>query len=101
MKQNLFLPKDHHGALWFYERRPYSIRTHQHDELEFNLVVRGSGAYLINGRKVEISPNAILCLFPGQDLILLERFLDLYGHGQTMTMLDAALQAGFGSYAQF
>lgn len=31
----------------------------------------------------------------------LERFLDLYEYGQTRTMLDAALQAGFGSYAQF
>lgn len=30
-----------------------------------------------------------------------EQFLDLYGDGQTRTMLDAALEAGFGSYAQF
>jgi AraC-like DNA-binding protein len=30
-----------------------------------------------------------------------ERFLDLYGTGQRQTMLDAALEAGFGSYPQF
>lgn len=30
-----------------------------------------------------------------------ERFLALYGSGQHITMLTAALQAGFGSYAQF
>ena len=31
----------------------------------------------------------------------LSRFLALYGAGQRRTMLDAALAAGFGSYAQF
>jgi AraC-like DNA-binding protein len=30
-----------------------------------------------------------------------EQFIDLYGDGQSRTMLDAALEAGFGSYAQF
>jgi transcriptional regulator GlxA family with amidase domain len=30
-----------------------------------------------------------------------EKFLELYGTGQRRTMLDAALEAGFGSYAQF
>ena len=29
------------------------------------------------------------------------RFLEIYGTGQRHTMLDAALEAGFGSYAQF
>ncbi len=31
----------------------------------------------------------------------LEDFLHIYGSGQRHTMLDAALEAGFGSYAQF
>jgi AraC-like DNA-binding protein len=31
----------------------------------------------------------------------ISRFLDVYGTGQRKTMLDAALEAGFGSYAQF
>lgn len=30
-----------------------------------------------------------------------QRYLDIYGTGQRMTMLDAALEAGFGSYPQF
>jgi AraC-like DNA-binding protein len=30
-----------------------------------------------------------------------EKFLHIYGTGQRRTMLDAALEAGFGSYAQF
>jgi AraC-like DNA-binding protein len=31
----------------------------------------------------------------------IEKFLQLYGTGQRRTMLDAALEAGFGSYPQF
>jgi AraC-like DNA-binding protein/quercetin dioxygenase-like cupin family protein len=31
----------------------------------------------------------------------IERFLQLYGTGQRLRMLDAALEAGFGSYPQF
>jgi AraC-like DNA-binding protein len=31
----------------------------------------------------------------------ISRFLELYGTGQRQTMLNAALEAGFGSYAQF
>jgi len=73
MKQNLQLPQSHHGALWFYDRRPFSIRAHKHDELECNFVVRGSGTYLINGRKIGIAPHSILWLFPGQDHFLLEQ----------------------------
>lgn len=76
MKQNLLLPQNHHGALWFYDRDPFSNRAHKHDELECNLVVRGSGTYLINSRKIGITPHSILWLFPGQDHILLEQSPD-------------------------
>jgi AraC-like DNA-binding protein len=31
----------------------------------------------------------------------MERFLEIYGTGQRQTMLDAALESGFGSYPQF
>ena len=31
----------------------------------------------------------------------MERFLEIYGTGQRLTMLDAALKSGFGSYPQF
>ena len=30
-----------------------------------------------------------------------DRFLEIYGHGHRHTILEAALEAGFGSYAQF
>ena len=76
MKQKLMLPPNHVGALWFFDQRPFPMRAHQHDELECNLVVRGQGTYLINGRKIEIAPRSILWLFPEQDHILLEQSPD-------------------------
>jgi transcriptional regulator GlxA family with amidase domain len=33
--------------------------------------------------------------------VCVERFLEIYGDGTGPTLLDAALEAGFGSYAQF
>jgi AraC-like DNA-binding protein len=57
-----------------------------------------------------LSPARLSRLFKQQTGIALvdfrnrqriERFLKIYGTGQRMTMLDAALEAGFGSYPQF
>lgn len=61
-------------------------------------------------REVGLSPSRLSRLFKRQMGISLttfrnrcrvEHFLDLYGVGQTRTMLNSALEAGFGSYAQF
>jgi AraC-like DNA-binding protein len=57
-----------------------------------------------------LSPHRLSRLFKQQTGIALvdfrnrqrmERFLGIYGTGQRLTMLDAALAAGFGSYPQF
>jgi AraC-like DNA-binding protein len=57
-----------------------------------------------------LSPHRLSRLFKQQTGIALadfrnrerlERFLQFYGAGQRVTMLVAALEAGFGSYAQF
>ncbi|HEX4350015.1 MAG TPA: helix-turn-helix transcriptional regulator [Verrucomicrobiae bacterium] len=57
-----------------------------------------------------LSPHRLSRLFKQQTGIALvdfrnrqrlERFLGIYGAGQRLTMLDAALAAGFGSYPQF
>ncbi len=57
-----------------------------------------------------LSPARLSRLFKEQTGIALvdfrnrqriEKFLALYGAGQRMTMLEAALEAGFGSYPQF
>lgn len=50
-------------------------------------------------RLFHVQTGATLCSYRNQKR--LEIFLDLYGCGQRTTMLSAALDAGFGSYAQF
>ncbi|MDA0990225.1 MAG: helix-turn-helix domain-containing protein [Verrucomicrobia bacterium] len=61
-------------------------------------------------RQANVSPSHLSRLFKSQTGLSLvdfrnrqriERFLTYYGLGQRRTMLDAALAAGFGSYAQF
>jgi AraC-like DNA-binding protein len=61
-------------------------------------------------RRSGLSPTRLSRLFKQQTGVALvdfrnrqriERFLELYGTGQRRTMLDAALEAGFGSYPQF
>lgn len=61
-------------------------------------------------RHAGLSPARLSRLFKQQTGIALvefrnrqriEKFLALYGTGQRMTMLEAALEAGFGSYPQF
>lgn len=61
-------------------------------------------------RRSGLSPARLSRLFKQQTGVALvdfrnrqriERFLNLYGTGQRLTMLDAALEAGFGSYPQF
>ena len=61
-------------------------------------------------RRSGLSPARLSRLFKQQTGIALvdfrnrqriERFLQIYGTGQRLTMLDAALEAGFGSYPQF
>ncbi|MDQ3659945.1 MAG: AraC family transcriptional regulator [Actinomycetota bacterium] len=57
-----------------------------------------------------LSPSHLSRLFKAQtgvsisrfrNQLRLERFLTLYGRGKRTTALEAALEAGFGSYAQF
>jgi AraC-like DNA-binding protein len=61
-------------------------------------------------RRAGLSPTRLSRLFKQQTGVALvdfrnrqriESFLRLYGTGQRLTMLDAALAAGFGSYPQF
>ena len=61
-------------------------------------------------RQVGLTPETVSRLFKRQTGLTLstyrnrcrlDRFLNNYGDGHGPTMLDAALEAGFGSYAQF
>ena len=61
-------------------------------------------------RRSGLSPTRLSRLFKQQTGVTIvdyrnrqrvERFLKLYGNGQHLKLLDAALEAGFGSYPQF
>ena len=40
--------------------------AHQHAEIEFDLVTKGSGAYIVEGKRHELRPGTIIWLLPGQ-----------------------------------
>jgi AraC-like DNA-binding protein len=78
--ERLGLPPGHRGAVW-----PPPVRQaararlyyHRHPELEANLVVSGTGAYLAGDRMVPLRPHSLVFLFPGQDHCLVRRTPDL------------------------
>lgn len=58
------------GALWLYRAAPPRETTHSHDELEFNLVLRGRVSYLVDGRRHDLAPRSLLWLFPAHEHLL-------------------------------
>ncbi|MGW3956429.1 helix-turn-helix domain-containing protein [Streptomyces sp. NPDC004752] len=46
---------------------------HRHRTVEFSLVVEGTAAYLLSGRRYDLSPGSLVWLFPGQEHILVDR----------------------------
>lgn len=59
-----------HGTLWRYRAMPPRETTHSHDELEFNLVIRGTVSYLVDGRRHDLQPRSLLWLFPAHEHLL-------------------------------
>jgi AraC-like DNA-binding protein len=51
-------------------------RPHRHDELELNLVVRGTSSYLLGERRYELTPGTLTWLFPGQGHVLVDESAD-------------------------
>ena len=77
MKDTLRLADDAVGALWHFASRPGNQRaSHHHDELEFNFVISGSGSYLLDDRRVDISAGSIIWLFPEQEHLLINESED-------------------------
>lgn len=76
MRQRLDLPDQCDGNLWHYRNQGRVHAMHHHAELEFNLVTRGTGLYLLENRKYEIRRGDLLWLFPAQEHVLLEQTLD-------------------------
>lgn len=63
-------------------------RLHRHDELEFNLAVRGRAEVLLADRRYRLGPDGLVWLFPGQEHMLVEQSADF-------TMWVAVFAPGF------
>ena len=76
MKTDLKLPPEFAGAVWHHDLalRPYEAprKYHTHDELEVNLVRRGTARYLIRGRSFELRADTLIWLFPEQEHVLVD-----------------------------
>lgn len=77
MKEVLQLPPEVAGRVWLYSARKHDLRSHHHDELELNLIVRGSGRYLIRDRRVDLRVGTLIWLFPEQEHLLIHQSRDL------------------------
>ncbi|MBN1942975.1 MAG: helix-turn-helix domain-containing protein [Phycisphaerae bacterium] len=65
-------PQSSDGYISFVRQLSHHRHSHQHAGLEFNLVIEGCGAYIIEGRRHELSPHAIIWLFPRQEHVLVD-----------------------------
>jgi AraC-like DNA-binding protein len=77
MLVDLKLRKEYGGLLYLAESSLPSIQSHQHRELELNLVVQGSITYVVNGNRYSITPRTLLWLFPGQEHQLIAKTDDV------------------------
>jgi len=76
VKEFLELPAEVDGRLWFHHNEGVAYAMHHHAELEFNLVTRGTGTYLLKDRKYQLNKHALVWLFPEQEHVLLHQSPD-------------------------
>ncbi len=76
MLEKLYLPPAHDGAVWGHSMPTGDHPRHHHAELELNLVLAGTGRYLVDDRVHALTPGALIWLFPKQSHILVDRSPD-------------------------
>ena len=61
-----------------YRADPFDQRRvpHRHEELEMNLILQGSGSYLIGARRRDMHADSQIWLFPEQNHVLVDRSRD-------------------------
>ena len=64
------------GGVWLFRPTARRRQMHRHDELEFNLVVRGQARYLMTDRRYDLKPGTLIWLFPACDHVLLNESAD-------------------------
>ncbi len=60
------------GAVWLHEPHGVLHHWHHHDELEFNLVAKGTARYLLDDRRYDLGPGCLVWLFPDQEHLLVD-----------------------------
>lgn len=73
----LNLPSNWQGNLWHYRFQEWRHTMHHHVELEFNLVTRGSGIYLLDNEKYAVRRGDLIWLYPAQNHVLMRETSDL------------------------
>jgi AraC-like DNA-binding protein len=76
MKEKIKIPETLGGNIWLYSFKGHTHFMHRHDELEVNLVTRGTANYLVDGRRYVLNRNTQIWLFPSQDHLLLDQSAD-------------------------
>lgn len=76
MKEALKIPPHWDGALWYSQFNGQRYHMHKHEELEVNLAVRGTAAYLVDERRFVLKPGAQIWLFPEQEHLLIDQSPD-------------------------
>jgi len=73
--ENLKIAPRYDGFLFLAEsvRNPPRLDSHHHNELELNVVVRGSITYVAGGRRFTFGMRTLLWMFPAQEHQLVDR----------------------------
>ena len=76
LKERYRFPSGHEGALWYHDASEYRHPRHRHSGIEVNLVLAGTGVYLVSDRVVRTSRRSAVWFFPDEDRVLLDQSSD-------------------------
>jgi AraC-like DNA-binding protein len=65
------------GDCWLFRDRQGLARTHRHDELELNLVIRGRVTYLVGEQRLDLRRHHLLWLHPSEEHLLVHASSDV------------------------
>jgi AraC-like DNA-binding protein len=72
MKEKLTFKPGAEGFAFLINRHLRRIPSHHHEELEVNLVLSGRASYLFGQRRVPLSVNSMIWMFPEQEHVLID-----------------------------
>jgi uncharacterized cupin superfamily protein len=78
MTSAVLAPSEYAGAVWRHTFAPSRthLAMHSHAELEFNLVLQGRAAYVVDDARYDLGRGSSIWLFPGQQHLLINQSPD-------------------------